>query len=65
MFNHLLQHVEIQLFLSTKPTLLQGNGHERDFLDDKRVFIMDMYNRYIYPGDGYAKSEWKHHHFSS
>lgn len=33
----------------------QGNGHERDFLDDKRVYIMDMYNRYIYPGDGYAK----------
>ncbi|XP_029007229.1 histone deacetylase 11 [Betta splendens] len=33
----------------------QGNGHERDFLDDRRVFIMDMYNRYIYPGDGYAK----------
>ncbi|KAL1007861.1 hypothetical protein UPYG_G00092620 [Umbra pygmaea] len=33
----------------------QGNGHERDFLDDKRVFIMDVYNRYIYPGDGYAK----------
>ncbi|XP_029948322.1 histone deacetylase 11 [Salarias fasciatus] len=33
----------------------QGNGHERDFLDDQRVFIMDMYNRYIYPGDGYAK----------
>ncbi|XP_005726759.1 histone deacetylase 11 isoform X1 [Pundamilia nyererei] len=33
----------------------QGNGHERDFLDDRRVFIMDMYNRYIYPGDEYAK----------
>ncbi|CAG5943136.1 unnamed protein product [Menidia menidia] len=33
----------------------QGNGHERDFLDEKRVFIMDMYNRYIYPGDGFAK----------
>ncbi|XP_066553882.1 histone deacetylase 11 [Amia ocellicauda] len=33
----------------------QGNGHERDFLDDKRVYIMDAYNRYIYPGDGYAK----------
>ncbi|XP_029907040.1 histone deacetylase 11 [Myripristis murdjan] len=33
----------------------QGNGHERDFLDDKRVFIMDVYNRYIYPGDGFAK----------
>uniref|UniRef100_A0A8D3C4W9 Histone deacetylase 11 n=1 Tax=Scophthalmus maximus TaxID=52904 RepID=A0A8D3C4W9_SCOMX len=33
----------------------QGNGHERDFMDDGRVFIMDMYNRYIYPGDGFAK----------
>ncbi|XP_041835763.1 histone deacetylase 11 [Melanotaenia boesemani] len=33
----------------------QGNGHERDFLDDRRVFIMDMYNRYIYPGDAHAK----------
>ncbi|XP_030633666.1 histone deacetylase 11 [Chanos chanos] len=33
----------------------QGNGHERDFLDDRRVYIMDVYNRYIYPGDGYAK----------
>lgn len=33
----------------------QGNGHERDFMDDKRVFIMDVYNRYIYPGDGFAK----------
>ncbi|XP_023693252.1 histone deacetylase 11 [Paramormyrops kingsleyae] len=33
----------------------QGNGHERDFLDDDRVYIMDVYNRYIYPGDGYAK----------
>ncbi|XP_069500080.1 histone deacetylase 11 isoform X1 [Ambystoma mexicanum] len=33
----------------------QGNGHERDFLDDNRVYIMDVYNRYIYPGDGFAK----------
>ncbi|XP_053324929.1 histone deacetylase 11 [Spea bombifrons] len=33
----------------------QGNGHERDFLDDKRVYILDVYNRYIYPGDAYAK----------
>ncbi|KAM8913762.1 histone deacetylase 11 isoform 2-T7 [Spinachia spinachia] len=33
----------------------QGNGHERDFLDDGRVYIMDVYNRYIYPGDSYAK----------
>lgn len=33
----------------------QGNGHERDFMDDRRVYIMDVYNRFIYPGDGYAK----------
>ncbi|XP_056293896.1 histone deacetylase 11 isoform X2 [Pseudoliparis swirei] len=33
----------------------QGNGHERDFLDDGRVYIMDVYNHNIYPRDGYAK----------
>ncbi|XP_038596745.1 histone deacetylase 11 isoform X3 [Tachyglossus aculeatus] len=33
----------------------QGNGHERDFMYDNRVYIMDVYNRYIYPGDGFAK----------
>ncbi|XP_044157914.1 histone deacetylase 11 isoform X2 [Bufo gargarizans] len=33
----------------------QGNGHERDFMDDKRVYIMDIYNRHIYPGDALAK----------
>uniref|UniRef100_A0A8C6T8G0 Histone deacetylase 11 n=1 Tax=Neogobius melanostomus TaxID=47308 RepID=A0A8C6T8G0_9GOBI len=37
----------------------QGNGHERDFLDDQRVFIMDMYNCHIYPRDGYAKKAIK------
>ncbi|KAM4613503.1 histone deacetylase 11 [Polymixia lowei] len=37
----------------------QGNGHERDFLEDKRVFIMDVYNRYIYPGDEHAKGAIK------
>ncbi|KAM9859214.1 histone deacetylase 11 [Aulostomus maculatus] len=37
----------------------QGNGHERDFMGDGRVFIMDMYNRHIYPRDGYAKGAIK------
>ncbi|XP_040264183.1 histone deacetylase 11 [Bufo bufo] len=37
----------------------QGNGHERDFMDDKRVYIMDIYNRHIYPGDALAKSAIK------
>lgn len=29
----------------------QGNGHERDMLDDKEVFIVDVYNHHIYPCD--------------
>ncbi|CAL8383168.1 unnamed protein product [Boreogadus saida] len=33
----------------------QGNGHERDFLGDRRVFIMDVYNCHIYPRDRIAK----------
>ncbi|XP_062608277.1 histone deacetylase 11-like isoform X1 [Saccostrea cucullata] len=33
----------------------QGNGHERDFMNDERVYIMDVYNRGIYPHDGFAK----------
>ncbi|XP_076105589.1 histone deacetylase 11-like isoform X2 [Mytilus galloprovincialis] len=33
----------------------QGNGHERDFMDDEKVYIMDVYNRGIYPQDGFAK----------
>ncbi len=36
---------------------LQGNGHERDFMDDDRVYIMDMYNRWIYPNDREAKGQ--------
>jgi len=34
---------------------VKGNGHERDFMNDERVFIMDMYNRNIYPRDHQAK----------
>ncbi|XP_025106879.1 histone deacetylase 11-like isoform X2 [Pomacea canaliculata] len=33
----------------------QGNGHERDFMNDERVYIMDVFNRGIYPHDGFAK----------
>jgi len=36
--------------------MLQANGIERDFLNDDSVYIFDMYNRSIYPQDGYAKS---------
>ncbi|CAD5119796.1 DgyrCDS8383 [Dimorphilus gyrociliatus] len=40
----------------------QGNGHERDFLSEGEcVKILDVYNRNIYPFDGYAKRgiSWK------
>ncbi|KAJ8952052.1 hypothetical protein NQ318_010962 [Aromia moschata] len=29
----------------------QGNGYERDFKDDANVYIMDVYNKWIYPLD--------------
>ncbi|KEH39940.1 histone deacetylase superfamily protein [Medicago truncatula] len=34
----------------------QGNGHEMDFADDNRVYILDMYNPGIYPLDHEARS---------
>ncbi|CAC5392966.1 HDAC11 [Mytilus coruscus] len=37
----------------------QGNGHERDFLDDESVYILDVYNGAIYPRDLKAKAAIK------
>ncbi|GAU34470.1 hypothetical protein TSUD_06810 [Trifolium subterraneum] len=34
----------------------QGNGHEIDFADDNRVYILDMYNPGIYPLDYEARN---------
>lgn len=33
----------------------QGNGHERDHIDDPETYIYDAYNPHIYPHDKYAK----------
>lgn len=33
----------------------QGNGHERDFMNDPLCYIIDAYNPHIYPGDMYAR----------
>ncbi|XP_053616626.1 histone deacetylase 11 [Plodia interpunctella] len=33
----------------------QGNGYERDFIGVPEVYIMDMYNKHIYPRDKDAK----------
>ncbi|XP_076330783.1 histone deacetylase 11 isoform X1 [Tachypleus tridentatus] len=37
----------------------QGNGHERDFLNERNVYILDIYNGGIYPGDVLAKDAIK------
>ncbi|KAI3990380.1 hypothetical protein MKX01_006967 [Papaver californicum] len=34
----------------------QGNGHEMDFGNDNRVYILDMYNPDIYPFDFKART---------
>ena len=50
---HAHTHTHNKYMYSTGP--IQGNGHERDFMGDERVFILDMYNRWIYPNDVRAK----------
>ncbi|UJR13386.1 hypothetical protein I4U23_000402 [Adineta vaga] len=61
----LIKNLFIYYFDRVKKVLIvdldahQGNGHERDFMDDDRVFIMDMYNSQIYPRDRYAKTAIK------
>mmetsp|Transcript_28195 Transcript_28195/g.47239 ORF Transcript_28195/g.47239 Transcript_28195/m.47239 type:complete len:410 (+) Transcript_28195:61-1290(+) len=34
----------------------QGNGHERDLMGDKDVYILDVYNSEVYPQDNAAKA---------
>ena len=33
----------------------QGNGHERDFINDNNIYIIDWFRPDIYPADRYAK----------
>lgn len=33
----------------------QGNGYERDCKDNPNIYIMDVYNKWIYPRDNEAK----------
>ena len=33
----------------------QGNGHERDFLEDNNVYIFDIYNKDVYPREHAVK----------
>lgn len=52
------QVITISIYLRIcciNPLLFKGNGHERDFIDNRNVYIIDMYNRQIYPKDQEAK----------
>ena len=51
------QFMETSLIILMVLSQFQGNGHERDFMEDERVYILDVYNRHIYPHDGFAKSK--------
>lgn len=37
----------------------QGDGHERDFINDPDVYIVDFYNPSVFPGDQYARGAIK------
>ncbi|KAH7832934.1 hypothetical protein Vadar_001471 [Vaccinium darrowii] len=54
-----IQYAFVQLHISRVMIIdldaHQGNGHEKDFSDDKRVYILDMYNPKIYPFDYEAR----------
>lgn len=42
-------------YIIINKNIYKGNGHERDFHKDPRVFILDVYNKGIYPKDTEAK----------
>jgi len=53
--HHLRAQNKAQKFMILDFDAHQGNGHERDFTGDDSVFIGDIYNADIYPGDEVAK----------
>lgn len=46
---------ETCLIVSKWTSWFQGNGYQHDFMGVPEVYIMDMYNRNIYPKDKVAK----------
>ena len=44
------------IILTWYMSIYQGNGHEADFDGDEQVYIIDVYNAFIYPGDTKVKS---------
>lgn len=46
----------LNLFSTNLINLSKGNGYERDFIGNSKVFIIDVFNKNIYPKDVYAES---------
>ncbi|XP_054716421.1 histone deacetylase 11-like [Uloborus diversus] len=55
----LFKHFDITKVMIVDLDAHQGNGHERDFMGDEQVYILDVYNKGIYPHDEYAKGAIK------
>ena len=46
LFNHMPELVKKVMIIDLDAH--QGNGHETDFINDDRVYILDVYNRLIF-----------------
>ncbi|XP_047538953.1 histone deacetylase 11 [Vanessa atalanta] len=55
LIKNLVVHRNVQNAMIVDLDAHQGNGYQRDFLGVPEVYIMDMYNRHIYPKDEEAK----------
>lgn len=53
--HYLKSRIGLERFMIIDLDAHQGNGHERDHINRRDVFIVDAYNHNIYPGDEEAK----------
>lgn len=56
---HLRDYFGLSRFMIIDLDAHQGDGHERDFMDDPNVHIVDFYNPDVFPGDHYARKAIK------
>ncbi|XP_022173518.1 histone deacetylase 11 isoform X5 [Myzus persicae] len=54
--NDALQENDCNLVMIIDLDAHQGNGYERDFIGNSKVFIIDVFNKNIYPKDTYAET---------
>ncbi|XP_041969789.1 histone deacetylase 11 [Aricia agestis] len=55
LIKYLMAYKSVQNVMIVDLDAHQGNGYERDFIGVPEVYIMDMYNKHIYPRDSHAK----------